>query len=243
VLTRKKGSFPRLTRHDLKEQLQHDEFTDAVSNVVSYSQTHRSQLIRSGAIVAAILLVAGGIWAFLNYQKTQRQNDLSVAMAIVNAQVGPPNDFMKTFPTQDAKDAASQKALAEVVSKDGDSNEGMIALYALATFKAKKDQAGSEPDFKRVADSSSTVSPLAKIALAQLYVGENKTSQAQDLLRSIINNPTDLVSKAQAQVLLAQTEVAANPQASRATLKAISSEDQKRRAVSGAVDAVSAQLK
>ena len=30
--------------------------------------------------------------------------------------------------------------------------------------------------------------------------------QAQDLLRSIVNNPTDLVSKAQAQILLAQTE-------------------------------------
>ncbi len=232
-----------MTRHDLKEQLQHDEFTDAVSNVVSYTQIHRQQVIRWSVIAAAVLVVAGGIWAFVNYQKTQRQNDLSAAMSIVNAQVGPPNDFMKTYPTQEAKDAASQKALSEVVSKDGSSNEGMIALYTLATLKAKKDQASSEADFQRVADSSSTVSPLAKIALAQLYVGENKTPQAQDLLRSIINKPTDLVSKAQAQILLAQTEAAVNPVDSKATLKMISPEDQKRRAVSQAADSVSAQLK
>ncbi len=232
-----------MTRHDLKEQLQHDEFTDAVSNVVSYTQIHRQQVIRWLVIAAVVLLVAGGIWALLTYQKTQRQNDLAAAMSVVNAQVGPSNDFLKTFPTQDAKDAAAQKALADVVAKDGDSNEGMIALYTLATFKAKKDQAGSETDFKPVADSSSTVSPLAKIALAQLYVGENKTAQAQDLLRSIINSPTDLVSKAQAQVLLAQTEASANPKDSRATLKMISPDDQKRQAVSRAVDAVSAQLK
>ncbi len=232
-----------MTRHDLKEQLQHDEFTDAVSNVVSYTQSHRQQVIRWSVIAAAILLVVGGIWAFVTYQKTQRQNDLAAAMSVVNAQVGPPNDFLKTFATQDAKDAAAQKALADVVAKDGDSNEGMIAMYTLATFKAKKDQAGSEADFKRVADSSSTVSPLAKIALAQLYVGENKTAQAQDLLRSIINSPTDLVSKAQAQVLLAQTEATANPKDSKAVLKMIAPDDQKRQAVSRAVDAVSAQLK
>jgi len=232
-----------LTRHDLKEQLQHDEFTDAVSSAVSYTQSHRQQIIRWSVIAAAVIVVAGGIWAFLNYQKTQRENDLSAAMAVVNAQVGPPNDFLKTFPTQDAKDAAAIKALSDAAAKDGSSNEGMIALYTLATFKAKKDQASAEPDFQRVADSGTTVAPLAKIALAQLYIGENKTPQAQDLLRSIINKPTDLVSKAQAQILLAQTEATVNPVDSKATLKMISPEDQKRQAVSRAADSVSAQLK
>lgn len=232
-----------MTRHDLKEQLQHDEFTDAVSNVVSYTQSHRQQVLRWTVIGVVALLIAGGVWGYLNYQKTQRQNDLSAAMMVLDAQVGPPNDFNKTFATQDAKDAASQKALFDVVAKDGSSNEGMIALYYLTTLKAKKDQGSTEGDFKRVADSNSDVAPLAKIALAQLYAGEKKTAQAQDLLRSIINNPTDLVSKAQAQILLAQTEAAINPQDSKTTLKAISADDEKRKAVSSAVDAVSAQLK
>ncbi len=232
-----------MTRHDLKEQLQHDEFTDAVSNVVSYTQSHRQQVVRWVVIAAVVLLIAGGIWGFLKYQKTQRRNDLAAAMDVVSAQVGPSNDFIKTYPTEAAHDAASQKALSDVVAKDGSSEEGMIALYYLASLKAKTDQAASEPDFKRVADSGTSVAPLAKIALAQLYVGEKKTAEAQDLLRSIVNNPTDLVSKAQAQVLLAQMEAAGNPQNSKATLKMIGPDDSKRQAVSRAVDAVSAQLK
>jgi hypothetical protein len=232
-----------LTRHDLKDQLEHDQFTDAVTGVVSYTKTHTQQVIRWSIIAVAVLAVAGGIWGFLHYQKTQRQNDLAEAMAVTDAQVGPPNDFAKTYPTQEAKDAAAVKAFSDVVAKDGSSNEGMIALYYLATQKAKTDQNGSEVEFKRVADSGSDVAPLAKIALAQIYVGQNKTAAAQDLLRSIINNPTDLISKAQAQILLAQTEAASNPQDAKGMLKMIDATDQRRPAVSRASEAVSAQLK
>lgn len=232
-----------MTRHDLKDQLQHDQFTDTVSNVVSYAQTNRQQVIRWVVITVAVLLVAGGIWGFMSYRKSLRQNDLSEAMTVVNAQVGPANDFAKTYPTEDARNESAAKALSAVVAKDGDSKEGMIALYYLATIKAKKDQTSAAVDFKRVADSGTEISPLAKVALAQIDMGTNKISDAQDLLRSIISNPTDLVSKAQAQILLAQTEAAANPQDSKGTLKMISPEDRKRSAVSSAADAVSAQLK
>lgn len=232
-----------MTRHDLKEQLQHDQFTDAVSNVVSYAKTNRQQVIRWVAIAVAVLVIAGGVWGFVSYQKAQRQSELSAAITVLDAQVGAPNEFTKTYPTEDAKDAAATKALSDVVAKAGNSNEGMIAVYYLATLKAKKDQGSSEADFKRVADSGSEVAPLAKIALAQVYMGQKKTAEAKDLLRSIVNNPTDLVSKAQAQVLLAQTEATINPQDSKGTLKMISPEDAKRPAVSKAADAVSAQLK
>jgi hypothetical protein len=232
-----------LTRHDLKDQLEHDHFTDAVTGVVSYTQTHRQQVIRWVLIGVAAVAVVGGIWGYLHYQKTQRQNDLAEAMAVTDAQIGPPNEFAKTYPTQQAKDAAAEKAFSAVVAKDGSSNEGMIALYYLATQKAKTDQSGSEAEFKRVADSGSDVASLAKIALAQLYMGENKKAEAQDLLRAIINSPTDLVSKPQAQILLAQTEAVSNPQDAKSVLKMISPADEKRAAISRATDAVSAQLK
>lgn len=232
-----------MTRHDLKDQIQHDQFTDAVTGVVAYTQSHRQQVIRWSIIGAVVLLVVAGIWGFLRYQRTQRENDLAQAMAVTTAQIGPPNDFGKTYPTQAAKDAAAEKAFSEVVAKDGNSEEGMIALYYLATQKAKTDQNGAEPQLKRVADSGTSVAPLAKIALAQLYIGQNKTAAAQDLLRSIINDPSALVSKAQAQILLAQTEAVVNPQDAKGVLKMIAPADEKRAAVSSAVQAVSSQLK
>ena len=52
---------------------------------------------------------------------------------MTDAQVGPPNEFAKPYPTEDAKNAAAIKAFSDVVAKDGNSNEGMIALYYLAT--------------------------------------------------------------------------------------------------------------
>jgi hypothetical protein len=232
-----------LTRHDLKDQLQHDQFTDAVSNVVTYTQTHRQQVIRWSVVGAVVLLIAGAVGWYVSSQRAQRQQDLSDAMSVVDAQVGPGNNFSKTYPTQDAKDAAATKALSDVVAKDGSSKEGMIALYYLSTLKAKADQGAAEPGFKKVADSGTPVTPLAKIALAQIYVGQGKLAPAQDLLRSIINNPTDLVSKAQAQILLAQTEATSDPKDARAQLKMISADAEKRAAVSRAADAVAAQLK
>jgi predicted negative regulator of RcsB-dependent stress response len=239
----KKGTFFALTRHDLKDQLEHDQFTDAVTGAVSYTKSHSRAVIRWVAVAVAVAVVVGGIWGYLQYQKTQRENDLAEAMSVTDAQIGPPNDFSKTYPTQAAKDAAAERAFSEVVAKDGSSNEGMIALYYLATQKAKTNQAAAEPEFKRVADSGSDVAPLAKIALAQIYAGEKKTAAAQDLLRSIINDPTDLVSKAQAQILLAQTEATTNPQDARGVLKMIDSTAAKRPAISRASEAVSAQLK
>lgn len=232
-----------MTRHDLKDQLQHDQFTDAVSGVVSYTKTNRRQVTRWLIVGVVIVAVGAVIFGFLSYRKSQRQDDLARAMAVVNAPVGPGIESAKTYPTEDAKTQASLNALSEVAAKDANSNEGMIALYYLATLKAKKDQNSAEGDLKRVADSRSDASPLAKIALAQLYMGQNKTSQAQDLLRSIINNPSQLVSKAQAQILLAQTEAIANPADSRSVLKMIDPNDSRRPSVARASEAVAAQLK
>ena len=88
------------------------------------------------------------------------------------------------------------KALAEVVAKDGGTREGYLAQYYLGTLKAQNDDAkGAESDLRAVANSGSDSAALAKIALAQLYIASKRTREAQDLLRSLVNKPTDLVSK------------------------------------------------
>ena len=92
-----------------------------------------------------------------------------------------------------------------------------------------------------MANSSNECAPLAKIALAQLYAGENKISQAQTLLREMINKPSDLVSKAQAQILLAHMEESTNPQEAKKILQSLKTPTQDP-AVSRAVEQMSAQL-
>lgn len=214
-----------MTRHELKEQLQHDQFTDIVSEVVQYASSHRQRLIQyaiAGAV--AVLVTLGAIW-YMSYRRSAREQDLQAAFAVLDAQVGPanPDSPVKTFPTQDAKNRAAIKALSDVVAKNSGSKEGLIAQYYLGTLKAQTgNTSGAESDLRSVADTGNPTAPLAKIALAQLYAGENRTSEAQKLLSELINKPTGLVSKGQAQIMLARLDQSVNPKEAKKILQGLS---------------------
>jgi predicted negative regulator of RcsB-dependent stress response len=232
-----------LTRHELKEQLQHDQFTDAVSGALGYASSHRQNVIRGTIALVGVLLLSGGGYWYYSHQKSLRQQDLGAALTVVDTPVGPANDYGKTFPTEDAKQAAGRRALSGVVSKYPGSREGLIAQYYLGTLKAQANDAkGAESDLRTVANSTSEVAPVARIALAQVYLGEKKITEAQSVLRAIVNSPTSLVSKAQAQILLAQIDESVNPAESKNILKSIEKSDQGRPAVSRAADQLSTQL-
>ncbi len=216
-----------MTRHELKEQLQHDQFTDAASRTFEYISENRRQftrwLIVAGVIVA---IIGGSIW-YASYRRSIRQQDLQATFDVLDAQVGPSNPFIKTFPSQNAKTQASMKVLRDVVSKDSGSKEGLIAQYYLGTLKAQNgDTKGAEADLKAVADSGSKAASLAKIALAQVYAGEGKSSEAQALLKSLVNKPTDLVSKGQAEILLARLDQTVNPQQAKSILQSLKTPNQ-----------------
>lgn len=232
-----------MTRHELKEQLEHDQFTDAVSGALAYASSHRQNVIRWAIAVGVVLLLVGGGYWYYSHQKSLRQQDLGAALSVVDTPVGPANDYGKTFPTDDAKKKAALQALSGVVSKYPGSREGLIAQYYRGTLEAQAgDTKTAESDLRTVADSNSEVTPLARIALAQVYLGEKKTTEAQSLLRAIVNSPTSLVSKAQAQILLAQADESVNPAESKNILKSIEKSDQGRPAVSRAADQLSSQL-
>lgn len=234
-----------MTRHELKDQVQHDKFTDSVSGALGYAASHREQLIRWGIIAVLVLAAIGGIAWYESYQNSLRQQDLEAALEVADTPVGPANPSdptVKTFATQDAKTKASMKALSAVLSKDGGTRQGLTAQYYLGTLKAQSgDQRGAEADLTTVSNSNSECAPLAKIALAELYAGQNKGSQAQGLLRRLIDKPTDLVSKAQATILLAHLEETTNPQDARKLLQSLKSPTEDP-AVSRAVEQMSAQL-
>ncbi|MBV8811914.1 MAG: tetratricopeptide repeat protein [Acidobacteriaceae bacterium] len=230
-----------MTRHELKEQLQHDQFTDAASRTFEYIAENREKVTRWALVVAAIAASVGGWFWYASYRKSVRQQDLQAAFAVLDAQVGPANQFAKSFPTQEAKTQASMKALQSVVAKDAGTKEGYIAQYYLGTLKAQNgDSRGAEADLKAVADSGTDSAALAKIALAQVYAGGGKTSQAQELLKSLVNKPTDLVSKAQAEIMLARLDRSISPQQAKVILQGLKTNQDP--VVSRAVNELSAQL-
>jgi hypothetical protein len=231
-----------LTRHELKEQLQHDAFADNVSGVLSYASSHREKLIRWAIVAGVVLIVAGIALWYSSYRREQRRNDLQAAFAVYEAPVGTAVAG-KAFSNQDEKNKASLKAFGEVAAKDNGSEEGRIARYYVGVLKAQTgDSKGAETDLRAVASAGGEISSLAKIALSQLLSGENRASEAQALLREIVNKPTDLVSKTQAQLLLAQSLESSNPTEAKKLLQSVKASNPSP-AVTRALDQVASQNK
>lgn len=229
-----------MTRQELKDQVQHDHFTDAVSSAALYASSHRRALIRWGIVAVAIAIVVGVALWYSSYQRSIRRQDLEAALIVAQSPVGPAAQGVNSYPTEEAKQKASIKALSEVVAKHGGSSEGLIAQYYLGTVKAQADDTkGAEADLKAVAGSSNEFAPLAKIALAQIYAGENRVPEAQALLKGIGDKGSNLVSKAQAEILLAQLDKTADPKKAKSILDSLKSDRDP--AVIRAVDQISGE--
>jgi hypothetical protein len=200
----------RITRKELKT----DKFALEVEHTVTYFEEHRTEVLRYGAIAAAVVLLGAGIYFYRGHQQTIRQQELAVAIQIQEASIGgtsPGSVF--TYPTLEEKEKAASKAFAEVATKYSGANEGLIAtnyLGALAVNQGKLDQA--EKRYKEVADSGNKqLASLAKYSLAQLYFVQNRGKEGEALLRDLMAHPTEFVSSAQAAFTLAHALAKSNP--------------------------------
>jgi predicted negative regulator of RcsB-dependent stress response len=200
----------RLTRKELKT----DKFALEVGHSVEYVAEHRQQMIRYGAIALVAVVAILGIYGFMSYRKTTRQAALREALRVEEAAVGPdqPESWL-SFPTQDAKEKAMQKALTDVATKYDGTDEGAVAHYYLGTFNADKGNvAEADKQFKAVADSGNkSYASLAKLALADIYKSEGKQADGEKLLRSVVDQPTIFVSKEMATIALAKYMASYNP--------------------------------
>lgn len=212
-----------MNRHELKDQVQHDGFTDAVSSAVVFTSQHRRSLIRLAIAVAVVaVIVAAALW-YASSQRAVRRQDLEAALIVAQSPVGAASgQGGPTYPTQDAKNQASLKALSEVVSKHGGSDEGLIAQYYRGTVEANMGKTSTaQSDLKAVANSSSQFASLAKVALAQIDAGDNRVANAQTILQGVGKKGSDLVSKAQAEIMLAQMLQSTDPKKSKDILQSL----------------------
>ena len=195
----------RLTRKELKS----DRFALEVQHSVEYVSEHRRQLVRWGgiAVVVVLLVVAG--FAYRSYQRTVRQEKLAAAMQIINA------------PTQADRDKAYVKAFSELAAQYSGTDEGLLAEFYLGTHAA---DAGNVDEalkhLKIVADAGSgPYSSMAKLTLAQIYAAQGKQAEGEKLIQSVIDHPTELVSKEAATIALAQLIAPKDPARARKLLE------------------------
>lgn len=188
-----------LTRKALLKQ---DKFAVEVEHTVDYVAAHRKQAVRYGGIALVVIVMVAAVYYYRTSQQTVRQQMLGEAISLVSApiaQTAPPGGG-PTFPNDKAKDDAVTKAFTKITTDYNGSEEGYVAEY----FMAGRSVAAGKPDdarkkYQDVADhAGANYASLAKLALAQIDLSENRGAEAEKLLKDLMDHPTDLVSKTQA---------------------------------------------
>jgi len=196
-------SVDKHTRKELKS----DKFALEVQHSVEFVSGHRELMIRWGAPALAVVLIIAGIFYYRNYQHMARQEALHEAMRVQNASVGPSqSQYVLAFPTAEARTKAVVKSWQDLSAKYPGTEEGRIAEFFLGTNAADNGNlADAEKHFKAAIDGrNGPYASLGKLALAQIYGGEGKVQEGAQLIQSVIDHPTVLVSKDSATLALAE---------------------------------------
>lgn len=226
-----------------RRELKHDKFVEQVGHSVEYAAEHRSQFAKWGAAALAVIVLLAGWWWYSNYQHGVRQQALREAMRIQEAQIGPSqSEYLVFFPTQAEKEKAVQKAFNDLANRFPGSEEGAIAQYFLGIAAADRGNLQeAEKHLKVAADSGEKpYASQAKLSLAEVYDATGRTAEAEKLLRSLVDDPTVLVSKEQATIALARILAKSKPAEARKLLEPLRAE---RGAVSRAALAALAELR
>lgn len=200
----------RQTRKDLKT----DKFAEDVFDVFGWVSAHKTEVVRYGAALIALVLILVGVMYYNRSQAAARQEALAKALRVEDATTGATIEPTSLhFDTEAEKTKAKMQAFTELSAKYGGTQEGAIADMYLASYavdQGNQDQA--QKRYKRVVDNGpKPYASLARIALSQIYVSEGKMADAEKVLRDAIANPSATVSKEQAQLALGEMLSQTNP--------------------------------
>ncbi|MSV34030.1 MAG: tetratricopeptide repeat protein [Bryobacterales bacterium] len=205
-----------------RKQLKSDKFAEEVFDIFEWTTEHKSEVLRYGAIVLALVVIGLGWLMYSRHQAEVRQVELAKALRIDDASFGPNDQGGRLhFDTEEAKNKAREQSFADIAARFGGTLEGAVAEMYLAGWAVDKgDLAGAEKRFKRIVDDApKEYAAMAKMALAQVYASENKPADGEKLLRELIASPTATVSKEQATIVLGQLLATSKPDEARKLLE------------------------
>jgi TolA-binding protein len=181
---------------------------EAAENAAHWSEEHKSKLIVIAIAVAVIAAIAFGGWYYINTQDEKASAELSTAVRTFETPVRPagmpPQAGYDTFASMEERATAARKQFQVIVDKYPHTHTADMARYFVGLASAQlNDNAAAERNLQEAAGSSNgDLAALGKFALASVYRGENKDTQAVDLYKQLIDKPTTVVSKATAQLEL-----------------------------------------
>jgi TolA-binding protein len=198
------------TRHQLKTDAFSRVTMEAAERTAHWSAEHKDTLAVALVVAALIAAALAGGWYYLSMQNEKASYDMSEAVRTLDAQLRPAGmpeqPGIQSFTSIKERADAAKKQFQVVIDKYPHTRNADNARYLLGVAAAGEgDTSTAEKNFKTVAaNGSKELASLAKLALAGLYGGENRTKEAVALYQELISKPTASVSKVTAQLQLAE---------------------------------------
>ncbi|HUM07126.1 MAG TPA: tetratricopeptide repeat protein [Terriglobales bacterium] len=198
------------TRHQLKEDRFSKATLQAAEKTVDWTVEHKSKLVVAAIVVAVAALAGFGGWYYIGTQDEKASSDLGAATRLLDQPIRPagtPADpAIPSYASAQERATEARKKFQAIVDQYPHTRTSDVARYFVGlTSSQLGDNAAAERNLQEVAGSSNKdLAALAKLALASLYLSENKGAQAVDIYKLLIDKPTAAVSKVTAQLQLAQ---------------------------------------
>ena len=200
-------------RAETRHQLKSDRFTKATIGAAEatahWSVEHKSKIVAVAVIAVVVVGALAGTWFYLGRQDDKANQGLTEAVRTLQTQVRPagmpPTPNLPSFGSTQERATAAKRQLQAVIDTYPHTHSADVARYLLGTTSMQVgDNATAEKQLKEVASSfNSDLSSLAKLSLASLYGNTNRTKDALDIYKQLIDKPSATVSKVTAQLQLA----------------------------------------
>lgn len=217
------------TRHRLKQ----DQFAAGASEAIDWTVEHRDKLTYAGIALIVVLLIGFGTWWYFQQQDEAAGQALGHAITIYSTPLTvagqPPLAGTTAFATAQERAKAAKDEFKNVADKYSHTNSGELAKYFLGlTDIDLNNTADAERELKDVAGTrNADNSALAKMALAGLYRRTGRDQDAIKIYKELSDKPTNTVSKSAAQLEMAATYEAKDPQNAKIVYQQIQKDDAK----------------
>ena len=198
------------TRHQLKQDAFSRVTIGAAEKTAHWSLEHRNTLAVAAVAIALIVAAVLGGWYYLSAQDEKASFDMSQAVRTLEAQLRPAGTpaqpDVPSFTSAKERAQVARKQFQTIVDKYPHTRTADMSRYFLGVTAATMgDNAVAESNFKTVASTASKeLASVAKLALAALYGNTNRIKDAVAECQQLIDKPTASVSKATAQLQLAE---------------------------------------
>jgi tetratricopeptide (TPR) repeat protein len=215
-----------------RRQLKEDKFVETAQGAAAWTASHRQEVIYGSVAIIVLVLATVGFITWRSRQNEAANIALGSALRAFNSALRPASapvtaDNKDQFTSITDRAKTAEKQFKSVADQYPHTDAGKIARYmeGVAAMQGG-DNADAERLLKVAADSSNkNVAALAKMALANYYRANNRASDATRLYKDLADHPSDTVSKAAAQLAMAETYESTDPQQATSIYQQIQKED------------------